>query len=76
MTFAEALKSMREELGMTQESLARELNVSFATVNKWENNKTKPLRVIRDRIVEFGKSRGISIKSIEALKSGCQKGGA
>lgn len=62
MTFAEALKKMRKELNITQEILARELNVSFATVNKWENNKTKPLRALRDRILEFGKIKAYQQK--------------
>ena len=68
MTYAEALRNMRKELTLTQEALARELNVSFATVNKWENNKTKPLRVARDRIVELGKTKGISEEIMEALE--------
>ncbi len=68
MTFGKALKCMREELNLTQESLARELNVSFATVNKWENNKTKPLRIIRDRILEFSKEKGVSTEIIDALR--------
>lgn len=40
MTIAEILKSIRKELDISQEALARELNVSFATLNRWENNLT------------------------------------
>ena len=69
MTFAEAVKKLREELNLTQELLARELNVSFATVNKWERNKTKPLRSIRDRLVEFAKTKNISNEVLDALKT-------
>lgn len=68
MTFGKALKCMREELQLTQESLARELNVSFATVNKWENDKTKPLRIIRDRVFEFSKEKGVSAEIVDALR--------
>lgn len=67
MTFATAVKKLREELNLTQELLARELNVSFATVNKWERNRTKPLRSIRDRLVEFAKSNNISREVVDAL---------
>ena len=70
MTFAEAVKKLREELNLTQELLARELNVSFATVNKWERNKTKPLRSIRDRLVEFAKSKKLSDEVIDVLTKG------
>ena len=68
MTFAEALRKMRGQLNMTQEALARELNVSYATVNKWESNRTKPLRIIRDRLAEFGETNNISAEIINALK--------
>lgn len=70
MKFAEAVKKLREELNLTQELLARELNVSFATVNKWERNKTKPLRSIRDRLVEFAKSKKLSDEVIDVLTKG------
>ncbi len=68
MTFAEALKNMRKELNLTQEALAHELKVSFASVNKWENNKTKPIRLARERILEFSKTKAVSAEIIEALK--------
>lgn len=69
MTFAEALKKMREELNLTQELLAQSLKVSFPTVNKWENNKTKPLRIIRNQIVEYAKSKDVSAEIIAALEN-------
>ena len=69
MMFAEALKSMRKELGLSQEALAHELKVSFASINKWENNKTKPIRLARERILEVAKANSISAEIIEALKS-------
>jgi transcriptional regulator with XRE-family HTH domain len=36
------IRSLRKELGMTQEALAEKLGVSFASVNRWENDQTKP----------------------------------
>jgi len=36
------IKGLREKLGMTQEQLAREVGVSFKTVNRWERGKSKP----------------------------------
>jgi len=33
----EKVREYRIQLGMTQEGLARELGVSFSTVNRWEN---------------------------------------
>lgn len=36
MTFGEKVKSARLQLFLSQEKLAKELGVSFATINRWE----------------------------------------
>jgi putative transcriptional regulator len=43
---AELVRDLRSRLGLTQEELARELGVSFSTVNGWENKKHSPLPVL------------------------------
>ena len=47
------LKRIRQVHGWSQEDLARELGVSFATVNRWENGKTKPSRLAQDKIKQI-----------------------
>ena len=47
---AEELKNLRQQQGWSQEDLARNLGVSFATVNRWENGKTKPSRLAQEKI--------------------------
>ena len=47
---AEELKKLRQQQGWSQEDLARNLGVSFATVNHWENGKTKPSRLAQEKI--------------------------
>lgn len=37
-----AIKELRARLHLTQEAFAQILGVSFATVNRWENNKAEP----------------------------------
>ncbi len=39
---ANKIKEVRQELGLTQEQFAVKLGVTFPTVNRWENLKTKP----------------------------------
>jgi len=39
------IRQLRRGLKMSQEEFARELGISFATVNRWENNKTAPSRL-------------------------------
>jgi putative transcriptional regulator len=33
------IKEIRKQLALSQEDLARELGVSYATVNRWENSQ-------------------------------------
>jgi non-specific serine/threonine protein kinase len=39
---AARLRRLRSSLGLSQEQLARQLGVSFATVNRWESGRTQP----------------------------------
>jgi DNA-binding XRE family transcriptional regulator len=36
------LREFRRRLGLTQEQLAAKLGVTFVTINRWENGRTKP----------------------------------
>ena len=52
------LKKIREYLNMSQTELAELLNISFATVNRWETGKTQPtykaLRTIKEYCEKTG----------------------
>jgi len=39
------VRTLRRDLGMTQEDLAHELGVTVSTVNRWENGHTRPSRL-------------------------------
>lgn len=51
--FAVKVKNFRKKLGMSQEKLAKALGVSFATVNRWENSKTKPSKLAQNQFEHF-----------------------
>jgi putative transcriptional regulator len=51
--FLELVKEVRRQLGLSQEELAHALGVSFATVNRWENGKTKPSKLAHRQFVSF-----------------------
>lgn len=36
------VRELRRKLGLTQEKFAAKLGVSFTTLNRWENGRTKP----------------------------------
>lgn len=45
MDLIQKLEEYRLKKRITQERLAEMLGVSFATVNRWLNGKTKPLKI-------------------------------
>ena len=49
------LKEIRSQLDLSQEALARELGVSFSTVNRWENGQYKPSRLALSHLDSFCK---------------------
>ena len=52
-TFPELVREVRRQLGISQEELAHELGVSFATINRWENGKTTPFKLARAQFDAF-----------------------
>ena len=42
MEFGEKIKHIRVQSLLSQEAFAKELGVSYSTVNRWEKDKTKP----------------------------------
>jgi DNA-binding XRE family transcriptional regulator len=54
-TFPELVGEVRRQLGISQEELAHELGVSFATINRWENGKTTPFKLARAQFDSFCK---------------------
>lgn len=53
MNFSDKIKEIRKKCFLSQEALAKELGVSFATVNRWESGKSKPSYKTMKIISEF-----------------------
>jgi putative transcriptional regulator len=59
MSFADAIIKLRSERRISQKELAEDLNVSCATVNRWENGRTVPNKMTMFVIREYCKQRGV-----------------
>lgn len=59
MTFADKVKKVRITLYLTQIQLSKELGVSFATINRWENGRNEPNLLIRAKFDSFCERNGI-----------------
>ena len=53
MDYRELVKEVRRQLGISQEDLAREVGVSYATVNRWENGQVRPSKLGRTHFFAF-----------------------
>jgi DNA-binding transcriptional regulator YiaG len=54
------IRTLRTALGLTQEELARQIDVSLATVQRWEADKVVPSRLARKELVRLFKKAGIN----------------
>jgi len=68
MQIAEILKEVRKQLNISQETLARELKVSYATLNRWENNRVKPSRLAMVQLKDFCAEKGIAQEILDELE--------
>ena len=58
--FREKVKKLREKKGWAQEDLAREIDVSLSTVQRWEGKGAKPSRHARRELERLFQEAGIS----------------
>ena len=68
------VKGLRERLRLTQEQFAREVGVTFSTVNQWENGRRRPQPFLLKRLLEMEATSskdsavGISREEAQAFK--------
>ena len=65
MSFSEELRNIRQHCFLSQEAFARELNVSFSSVNRWEGGRAKPNMVAMKNIKAFCESHNIDFSNLE-----------
>ena len=65
MDFAQEFKNIRQHCFLSQEAFARELNVSFSSVNRWEGGRAKPNLVAIKSIKEFCETNSIDFSNLE-----------
>lgn len=65
------LKQIRNNLNMSQTEFAEQLNVTFATVNRWENGRAIPNKLAQTKIYEICKDNNVPVYdfTIERIKN-------
>jgi len=51
MDYSKSIKELRKKLIMSQSELASLLEVSFSSVNRWENGKNQPTIKVKRKLV-------------------------
>lgn len=62
MKYAEAIKTLRKRMLVTQVELASILGVSFASVNRWENGDHEPTMKVKRKLAPLFKEHNISVE--------------
>jgi putative transcriptional regulator len=60
--YASALRQLRAELNLSQHEFAEFLNVSFVSVNRWENGKHEPTVLVKERLKKLFKQYNIELE--------------
>ena len=53
------IRTLRQQLGMTQEEFARQVAVTLSTVNRWENSHAQPSNLAWKAIRDLARQRGV-----------------
>lgn len=67
MEFKDKIKYVRRKLYLSQEMMAKELNVAFATVNRWESGKCEPNYRSQRAFAEYAKANGFNLDELDNM---------
>ena len=66
MDFSTTVKQARKDMGLSQEELAQALNISYVTINRWENGKSEPNRMAKSVFFAFCEKKGLRIQEVHS----------
>ena len=69
MTVGEAIIKLRSERRISQKELSEDLNVSCATVNRWENGRTVPNKMTMFVIRRYCEDHGLTFSYDEGVRA-------
>jgi len=63
------VRGIRAARNITQEQLAREVGVTFSTINAWENGRHHPIPALVDRLLAIASAAGVSVNEGRRAKA-------
>lgn len=64
MDFSAVVKKVRLELKLSQQQLAQAINVSYTTINRWENGHVVPSNLAQKSFFDFCESNFIDVSHL------------
>lgn len=62
--YADSILQLRAKLNLSQEELAKILGVSYISVNRWENDKYAPTKLVKVKLNQLFKEHDIEVKEV------------
>ena len=62
--YANGILQLRAKLNLSQEELAKILGVSYISVNRWENDKYAPTKLVKVKLNQLFKEHNIVVKEV------------
>ena len=62
MDYQKSIKELREKMILSQTEFAKELGVSFASVNRWENGQFEPTIKVKRKLAPYFKKYKIKVE--------------
>ena len=69
ITTSELIKTVRNELGLSQDELAHAIYVTVTTVSRWENGKSIPSRIALNMLADYCEKQGIDKELIQSVRN-------
>lgn len=63
--YADGILQLRAKLNLSQEELAKELGVCFISVNRWENGKYAPTKLVKVKLIQLFKENNIEVREVK-----------
>lgn len=62
MNYAEAIKTLRKKMLVTQTELAAQLGVAFISINRWENDHCEPTMKAKRKLAPLFEKYDIEVE--------------
>ena len=63
------IKQIRTYLNMSQTEFAEQLNVTFATVNRWENGRAVPNKLAQSKMYDLCREKSVPVYDTTSEKA-------